>query len=91
MLTSIALPVAQFVAPAIRQGAQDAIRFGTAGMALYAGIAAIALLGYGSYMGATRTYRGARSAYSWAGTKVRRTPIALPAMVPSADPAEVPA
>ena len=91
MLTSIALPVAQFVAPAIRQGAQDAIRFGTAGVALYAGVAAIALLGYGSYMGATRTYRGARSAYSWAGTKVRRTAIALPVMVPSADPAEVPA
>ena len=90
MLTSIALPVAQFVAPAIRQGAQDAIRFGTAGMALYAGIAAIALLGYGSYMGATRTYRGAQSAYSWADAKVRRTPIALPAMVPTA-PVEMPA
>jgi len=89
MFTSLALPVAQFAAPAIRQGAQDAIRFGTAGVALYAGIAAIALLGYGTYVGATRTYRGARSGCNWANAKARRTPIALPAMVPSADPAEV--
>ena len=52
MLTSIAVPVVQFAAPAIRQGARDAIRIGTAGVALYAGIAAIALVGYGAYLGA---------------------------------------
>jgi hypothetical protein len=91
MLTSIALPVAQFVAPAIRQGAQDAIRFGTAGVALYAGIATVALLGYGSYMGAICAYRGVRSAYTWAGTNVRRAPLAIPAMAPVADPAAAPA
>jgi len=78
MLTSIALPVAQFAAPAIRQGAQDAIRFGTAGVALYVGIGALALLGYGAYVGGTRTYRGACTAYTWTTNRVRRPPIALP-------------
>ncbi len=86
MLTSIAVPAVQFAAPAIRQGARVAIRIGTAGVVLYAAAAAVALVGYSAYLGSMRTRRGASSAYTWAGNKVRRTPLAIQAPAAAGEP-----
>ena len=88
MLNTISPAVAQFAMPAIRQGARDAIRLGSACVTLYAGVAAVALVGYGTYFGGTRAYRGTRQAYTWARDKARNTPaLALPAATAIAEAA----
>jgi len=91
MFNTMPTALAQFAAPAIRQGVQDAIRLGAACTVVYVGIGVLACLGYGVYVGSTRTYRGARTAYTWADSKLRRVTLALPATTSAANAAEVPA
>jgi hypothetical protein len=87
MLSTISPAVVQLAMPAIRQGARDAIRLGSACVTLYAGVAAVALVGYGAYFGGTRAYRGTRQAYTWASKQARSVPpIALPATAPVVEP-----
>lgn len=75
---AIAQPVARFVGPAIQQGMKDAVRGGTAVIVLYAGLAAVALVGYGAWLGGSAAYRGGRHAYSWLGNTLARDILAMP-------------
>jgi hypothetical protein len=77
MFANIAQPIVQFAAPAIRSGAQDAIRCLSATTVLTGVVAGIGVISLAAAAGGTLAFRGARSSYTWAANK-RSAPIALP-------------
>jgi len=74
MFVSIVSPVIQFAAPAIQQGARDALRLG-AGTIVLAGAVAIVAAGTIVCAGiASLTYQGMRNTFIWASDQFDRMP-----------------